>query len=69
MTTLSSYIFLRGPQIFTNNGPIYRHVIQLFESLDGNFRLQKKKKNDDPDDVTLMEGLGYFPQIQGVTNI
>jgi len=40
---------------------IPRHVIQLFLAIDGNFRLQKKKKNDDPDDVALMEGLGYFP--------
>ena len=65
MTTLSLYIFLQGPQIFTNDGPIYRHVIQLFESLDGNFRLQNKKKNNDPDDVALMEGLGYFPPDPG----
>lgn len=38
-----------------------RHVVQLFLALDGNFKLKKKKKNDDPDDVALMDGLSYFP--------
>ncbi|KIM71232.1 hypothetical protein PILCRDRAFT_81407 [Piloderma croceum F 1598] len=38
-----------------------KHIIQLYKSINGNFQLQKKKKNDDPDDVALMEGLGYFP--------
>lgn len=38
-----------------------RHVVQLFLALDGNFKLKKKKKNDDPDDVALMDGLAYFP--------
>jgi hypothetical protein len=38
-----------------------RHAIQLYLALDGNFRLQKKKKNNDPDDVALMKGLGCFP--------
>lgn len=40
---------------------LLRHIIQLFLALDGNFRLQKKKKNDDPDDVALMDGHAYFP--------
>ena len=40
---------------------ISRHALQLYLSLNGNFRLQKKKKNNDPDDVTLMKGLTGFP--------
>ena len=32
----------------------------LFISADGNFRLQRKHKNDDPDDVALNEGRSYF---------
>lgn len=29
-------------------------------SVDGNFRLQRKHKKDDPDDVALNEGRSYF---------
>jgi hypothetical protein len=32
----------------------------LFISVDGNFRLQRKHKKDDPDDVALNEGRSYF---------
>jgi hypothetical protein len=32
----------------------------LFISADGNFRLQRKHKNDDPDDVALNGGRSYF---------
>jgi hypothetical protein len=53
------FYFSDRAQTFANGH--CRHVIQLYKSIDGNFRLQKKKKNDDPDDVALMEGLGYFP--------
>ena len=28
--------------------------------MDGNFCLQRKNKKDDPDDVALMDGKGYF---------
>ena len=32
----------------------------LFLSADGNFRLQRKHKQDDPDDVALNRGNAYF---------
>lgn len=34
----------------------YRHKYTLFISADGNFRLQRKRKNDDPDDLALNGG-------------
>ena len=37
-----------------------RHKYTLFVSADGNFRLQRKHKKDDPDDVALNEGRSYF---------
>ncbi|GLB34092.1 hypothetical protein LshimejAT787_0109760 [Lyophyllum shimeji] len=41
------------------------HKYTLFLSIDGNFRLQRKNKNDDPDDVALNDGNGYFvPMLQ-----
>jgi len=36
------------------------HKYTLFLSTDGNFRLQRKNKTDDPDDVALNNGNGYF---------
>ncbi|KAG6834489.1 hypothetical protein H0H93_009346 [Arthromyces matolae] len=36
------------------------HKYTLFLSVDGNFRLQRKNKNTDPDDVALNNGNGYF---------
>lgn len=37
-----------------------RHKYTLFISADGNFRLQRKHKKDDPDDVALNDGRSYF---------
>jgi hypothetical protein len=37
-----------------------RHKYTLYLSVDGNFRLQRKNKTDDPDDVALNKGNGYF---------
>lgn len=37
----------------------YSHKFTLFISADGNFRLQRKNKKGDPDDVALNEGNGY----------
>jgi hypothetical protein len=37
-----------------------RHKHTLFISADGNFRLQRKHKRDDPDDVALNDGRSYF---------
>ncbi|KAJ3555786.1 hypothetical protein NP233_g12126 [Leucocoprinus birnbaumii] len=36
------------------------HLFTLFLSLDGNFRLQRKRKNNDPNDVALNDGHAYF---------
>lgn len=37
-----------------------RHKYTLFLSADGNFKLQRKNKRGDPDDVALNNGRGYF---------
>jgi len=39
---------------------MYRHKFTLFVSVDGNFRLQRKRKNDDPEDFALNGGRAYF---------
>ncbi len=36
------------------------HKYTLFLSVDGNFRLQRKNKKEDPDDVALNNGRAYF---------
>ncbi|KAF6750008.1 hypothetical protein DFP72DRAFT_851984 [Ephemerocybe angulata] len=41
-----------------------KHKYTLFISADGNYRLQRKAKNDDPDDVALNEGHGCFADTQ-----
>jgi len=35
----------------------------MFISVDGNFRLQRKHKKDDPDDVALNGGRSYFVEL------
>ena len=37
----------------------------MFISTDGNFRLQRKHKKDDPDDVALNAGNSYFVEAEG----
>ncbi|KAJ7230076.1 hypothetical protein GGX14DRAFT_344027 [Mycena pura] len=37
-----------------------KHKFTLFISTDGNFKLQRKNKRDDPDDIALNGGHGYF---------
>ncbi len=39
-----------------------RHLVQLFLMQDGHFGLQQFQKVDDPDDVSLVPGAGFFPQ-------
>ncbi|KAJ7213692.1 hypothetical protein C8J57DRAFT_1602006 [Mycena rebaudengoi] len=39
-----------------------QHKFSLFLSSDGNFKLQRKRKVDDPDDVALNAGNAYFPE-------
>ncbi|KAF6747941.1 hypothetical protein DFP72DRAFT_853943 [Ephemerocybe angulata] len=41
-----------------------KHKYTLFISADGNYRLQRKAKNDDPDDVALNDGHGCFARAQ-----
>ncbi|KAJ7504835.1 hypothetical protein B0H11DRAFT_2343124 [Mycena galericulata] len=36
----------------------------LYLSVDGNFKLQRKNKRDDPDDVALNDGRGYFVETE-----
>ncbi|KAF8185780.1 hypothetical protein K438DRAFT_1765569 [Mycena galopus ATCC 62051] len=38
-----------------------RHKYTLFLSTDGDFKLQRKKKREDPDDFALNDGNTYFP--------
>ncbi|KAJ7777666.1 hypothetical protein DFH07DRAFT_951315 [Mycena maculata] len=37
-----------------------KHKFTLYLSTDGNFKLQRKNKCDDPDDMALNDGHGYF---------
>ncbi|KAF8520555.1 hypothetical protein JB92DRAFT_2786172 [Gautieria morchelliformis] len=47
------------PDSWRNTHASRRYIHQRWLSIDGNFSAQKKKKQDDPDDVTLGEGHGY----------
>jgi len=38
-----------------------RHLNQVLWTMDGNFQLNRMKKNSDPDDVSLCQGRAYFP--------
>ena len=38
-----------------------RHLNQVLWTTDGNFQLNRFKKNSDPDDVSLCQGRAYFP--------
>ncbi|KDR78511.1 hypothetical protein GALMADRAFT_209005 [Galerina marginata CBS 339.88] len=38
-----------------------QHATTLFLSIDGHFGLMQKDKNNDPEDLSLMEGKGLFP--------
>ena len=40
-----------------------RHLVQIQETMDGNFHLNQFAKNTDPNDVSLetANGIGYFP--------
>ncbi|KAK0243559.1 hypothetical protein EDD85DRAFT_988135 [Armillaria nabsnona] len=40
----------------------YQHLVQLFLMQDGHFGLQRFQKVDDPDDVSLIPGAGFFPR-------
>ncbi|KAF8205918.1 hypothetical protein K438DRAFT_2014304 [Mycena galopus ATCC 62051] len=41
-----------------------RHKFTLFLSVDGNFKLQRKYKRDDPNDFALNDGNGYFVETE-----
>jgi len=49
-------------QIFTQRSDptLDRHKYTLFISADGDFKLQRKNKRSDPDDVSLSNGKAYF---------
>ncbi|KAK1222462.1 hypothetical protein PQX77_014667 [Marasmius sp. AFHP31] len=40
----------------------FLHLATAFWSLNGHFRLQRKQKIDDPNDVSLLEGSAMFPK-------
>lgn len=40
----------------------HRHIYRLWLSADGNFSAVKKKKQDDPDDLSLGDGHTYFAE-------
>ncbi|KAG7086172.1 hypothetical protein E1B28_002131 [Marasmius oreades] len=40
----------------------FLHMVQLTMMVDGHFGLQRFAKVDDPDDVSLLDGLGFFPR-------
>lgn len=42
------------------NNELPRHKYTLFVSADGNFKMQRKNKRDDPDDFALNDGNAYF---------
>ncbi|KAH9911809.1 hypothetical protein B0H21DRAFT_704547 [Amylocystis lapponica] len=50
------------PEGWETCSPAKRHLYLNVLSLDGTHSLQKKLKNDDPDDVSLNEGRAYFVQ-------
>ncbi|KAJ7673933.1 hypothetical protein DFH06DRAFT_1319055 [Mycena polygramma] len=41
-----------------------KHKVTLYLSGDGNFKMQRKNKRDDPDDVALNAGQGYFVETE-----
>ncbi|KAJ7704531.1 hypothetical protein B0H17DRAFT_1039895 [Mycena rosella] len=41
-----------------------RHKFTWFVLVDGNFKLQRKNKRDDPDDYALNGGIGYFVETE-----
>ncbi|KAJ3565608.1 hypothetical protein NP233_g7520 [Leucocoprinus birnbaumii] len=55
-TSVLSFVYCYGG----NFDMIDRHLYTLFISIDGNFRLQRKRKNNDPNDKALGEGRAYF---------
>jgi len=52
-------------ELYINTQYRFRHKYTLFISADGNFRLQHKHKKDDPDNVALNAGNGYFVETAG----
>jgi hypothetical protein len=48
--------------------PNSSHKYTLYISADGNYRLQQKNKNGDPDDVALNDGNGYFVETEAYKN-
>ncbi|KAF8174422.1 hypothetical protein K438DRAFT_2023128 [Mycena galopus ATCC 62051] len=53
--------FNMTPEEMANTSEEERHKYTLYLSGDGNFKLQRKKKQEDPDDFALNDGNTYFP--------
>lgn len=58
------FIVLDHRLIRIEHDHLVSHIYTLFLSTDGNFRLQRKNKNDDPDDYALNDGNGYFVETE-----
>ena len=48
---------------------MFRYVDRLVYGIDGNHSLQKKTKKDDPDDVPLGAGAGFFINHKDVAHL
>ncbi|KAF8135928.1 hypothetical protein K438DRAFT_2122025 [Mycena galopus ATCC 62051] len=53
--------FNMTPEEMANASEEERHKYTLYLSADGDFKLQRKKKREDPDDFALNDGNAYFP--------
>ena len=62
MKTFSEYLWYCHEFTYPDSDPQNaRHATTLYLSADGHFGLMQKAKNNDPDDLSLLEGKGFFP--------
>jgi hypothetical protein len=62
MKTFSAYFWCYHKVTYPNFDPQnQRHATTLYLSADGHFGLMQKSKNNDPEDLSLLEGKGFFP--------
>ena len=62
MKIFSAYLQCCHEFTYPNSDPPnLRHATTLYLSADGHFGLMQKAKNNDPEDLSLLEGKGFFP--------
>ena len=62
MKTFSVYLQCCHEFTYPDSDPQHpRHATTLYLSADGHFGLMQKAKNNDPEDLSLLEGKGFFP--------